>query len=166
MNASNKDRLTKNFTLGEFTRSTTAEIHNITVEVEQDSVVHMNLKRLCVVVLQPLRNALGPVQITSGYRPPELNHLISGSATSQHMYGLAGDIQVKGYSPQEVAEWIRDNIEDYDQLIHEFGGWVHVSVAPEDRDPRRSCLTAVKGDNGTEYVTGIHSVKDATRKVA
>ena len=166
MNASNSDRLSRNFTLGEFTQSSVAETNGITIKVETGGAVYANLQRLCQQILQPLRDALGPVRITSGYRPAELNRIIGGAIGSQHQYGLAADLQVDGYTPQQVAEWIRDHINGYDQLIHEFGGWVHVSVAPGNKEPRRSCLTAVKDDGHTVYVSGIHSVEDAARKVA
>lgn len=43
-------------------------------------------------VLQPLRDELGtPVTITSGYRSPQLNSLVGGSKTCQHMRGEAVD---------------------------------------------------------------------------
>ena len=43
-------------------------------------------------VLDPLREALGePIRITSGYRSPELNRLVGGVPTSQHLKGEAAD---------------------------------------------------------------------------
>ena len=43
-----------------------------------------NLQILIRDVIQPMRDALGPIRITSGYRSPQLNRAIGGSRKSQH----------------------------------------------------------------------------------
>jgi hypothetical protein len=159
-------QLSRNFYLDEFTRSQTAARHGIDVAVIEGGVIYSNLRRLCLHVLQPLRDALGPVHVTSGYRPPKLNRLIGGSSTSQHQYGQAADIVVSGHSPLEVARWLRDHGKAYDQLIHEFGEWVHVSVPGSGKSPRNERLTAVKvprliGKPRTVYVPGLYTVDAA-----
>jgi hypothetical protein len=161
-------QLSRDFSLDEFTRSQIAVRHGIPVVVEYGSEIHSNLVRLCVAVLQPLRDALGPVHVTSGYRPSIVNTLIGGAPTSQHLYGLAADIVVPGFTPREVARWIRDNLDSYDQLIHEFGEWTHVSVAPSGQAPRNERLTAVKvprriGPPRTVYVPGLMTVDEALK---
>lgn len=161
-----RTRLSPNFYLDEFTRSETAERHGITIEVVPGSDVEKNIQRLVDTVLQPLRDALGPVKVTSGYRPKKLNLLIGGSRTSQHQYGQAADIVVPGYTPLQVAEWIRDNVVGYDQLIHEFSSWVHVSVPSERKSPRANDMTAVKVNGRTHYVRGILPLDEAERMVA
>lgn len=161
-----RTRLSDDFYLDEFTQSDTADRHGITIVVDAGSEVERNIQRLVDTVLQPLRDALGPVTITSGYRPKKLNRLIGGATSSQHQYGQAADIVVRGHTPLQVAEWIRDNIIGYDQLIHEFGHWVHVSVPSERNSPRANELTAVKVNGRTSYVPGIHPVADAERMVA
>ena len=41
-----------------------------------------------------MRDALGPIRVSSGYRNPELNRAIGGSSrTSQHCKGEALDLQ-------------------------------------------------------------------------
>ncbi len=140
----NRIKLSKNFYLDEFTRSQTAVHAGIVIEIPQTSMEFVYLQTLCEQVLQPTRDALGPVHITSGYRPPKLNKLIGGSSRSQHMYGQAADIVVSGYTPLQVARWIAKNIRGYDQLIHEFGKWVHVSISGLHSHPRRQRLTAYK----------------------
>ncbi len=166
-------QLSKNFYLDEFTRSQVAARHGINMRVAENGVIHHNLRRLCVTVLQPLRDALGPVHITSGYRPPKLNRLIGGSSNSQHQFGQAADIIVSGQTPLDVALWIKYNIKDFDQLIHEFGRWVHVSVSGLNSDPRRQQLTAVKIPKltmirkpRTVYVPGLLSVDEALGRAA
>lgn len=60
--------------------------------------------------LQVLRDRVGvPVVITSGYRCPAYNRRpepngVGGATQSQHMLGRAADIQVQGYTPQQIAE--------------------------------------------------------------
>ena len=59
---------------------------------------------------------------------------MSASKTSQHMTGQAADIIVPRFgNPTEVAAALRDSGIEYDQLILEFGRWVHVSFGPKPR---------------------------------
>lgn len=121
-------RVGKYFTLAELIRSETAErrgIDNMPGQIEID-----NLKRLCAKVLDPMREALGPVHATSGYRCPALNTLVGGQPNSQHIGGNAADFWVSGHTLDEVFAWAREHLE-FDQLIREFppNGWVHVSYA-------------------------------------
>lgn len=162
----NRIRLTNNFYLDEFTRSDNAARHDIEILVGKNTEVYDNLLLLCRFVLQPLRDALGPVHLISGYRPPKVNRLARGSRTSAHLYGLAADIVVTGYTPEQVANWIRNNIPEFDQVILEYGQWVHVAINPKAEKPRRQALTAVKVKRlflkpKTVYLTGLHSANDA-----
>ena len=164
-------QLTKNFYLDEFTRSETAARHGIDIIIEPGSEVFYNIKLLCELVLQPLRDALGPVHIISGYRPFEVNRLVGGSKHSQHIYGLAVDLVVSGYTPLEVSRWIKHNINDFDQLIHEFGQWTHVSIAGIGQPPRKQYLTAVKVKKfmrkpKTTYIPDVISIDDALKRAA
>ena len=95
-----------------------------------------------------------PIIITSGYRPPELNRLIGGSPSSQHLTGQAADIRAVGKSPETVFRQLDRMLAlPIDQLIFEFRSWVHVSIADE---PRRQMLTAVRMDGETKYLPGLH----------
>jgi len=90
-------RLSKNFTLGEFLRSSTAERHEkIAIEQNDPSEeVIDNLRYLCANTLQPLRERLGaPMKITSGYRCKSLNDLVGSTDRSQHLKGQAADVQL------------------------------------------------------------------------
>jgi uncharacterized protein YcbK (DUF882 family) len=75
-------KLSKNFDLEEFTKSSTAirlGIRNIA------SITIINkLKALVKHVLQPMRDKFGAVTVNSGFRHPKLNKRIGGSKTSQH----------------------------------------------------------------------------------
>ena len=160
-----KIQLSPNFYLHEFTRSQAAARHGIEIKVPEDSEVFTNLKHLTNTGLQPARDALGPVFISSGYRPELLNKAIGGSSTSAHVHGLAGDISVVDYSPLEVAEWYAASDVEFDQVIHEFGQWVHVGMAERGAEPRRELLTAVRKGGRTYYVHGIHSIEEALEMV-
>ena len=60
-----------------------------------------------VKTLQSIRNHFGqPVTITSGFRTASHNAKTKdASEHSQHLYGLAADIQVAGVSPSDVADY-------------------------------------------------------------
>jgi zinc D-Ala-D-Ala carboxypeptidase len=141
--------LSKHFTLDELIRSDAAIRRGIP-NIPTEEVVQ-NLVTLCNTILEPLRMRLGkPIIITSGYRSPEVNALIGGSRTSQHMTGQAADFHIDGMTPLQVVRWIVDSSRlPYDQVIEEFGTWVHVSWATR---PRTMALVAFKNDeNETEY---------------
>ena len=150
-------RLSKNFTLQEFTKSQTAlrlGIDNTPSPEHLDAAKH-----LFETVVQPVRDQFGVTVINSGYRGPALNEAVGGSSRSQHCKGEAVDIECPGTSNYEVAKWIEENLE-FDQLILEFytpgipdSGWVHVSVA--NAENRKSVLTAMKEDGKTVYKTGL-----------
>jgi hypothetical protein len=119
-----------------------------------------NLQALVDNVLQPLRDALGkPINISSGYRSPDVNKAIGGSATSDHTRGQAADIEVAGMSNKDLAEHIRDNLK-FTQLILEFpsrndpsAGWVHVAYDPKDL--KCQVLTATRVNGRTVYTAGL-----------
>ena len=150
-------RLSKNFTLKEFTKSQTAERRGIDNTPNDEHLE--NAEFLFGNVVQKVRDNFGPTTINSGYRGPELNEAVGGSSKSQHCHGQAADIEVPGVSNYEVAKWITENC-DFDQVILEFytpgvpdSGWVHVSYKKEGN--RKSILTAMKEDGKTVYKVGL-----------
>jgi len=146
-------RLSKNFTLQEFTKSQIAVrkgIDNIPGEIHLERA-----KELFENIVQKVRDNFGVTIINSGYRSGDLNYAIGGSNTSQHCKGQAVDIECPGTPNYDVAKWIEDNLE-FDQLILEFytpgipdSGWVHVSYNAEGN--RKSVLTAMKENGKTIY---------------
>lgn len=66
---------------------------------------HVRLDSKLLILLQRLRDRLGkPIIITSAYRCPSHNAKVGGASKSQHLYGTAVDIKVRGISPKEVAK--------------------------------------------------------------
>lgn len=60
-----------------------------------------------VKILQKIRNHFGKaVTITSAYRTPGKNKAVGGTAYSQHLYGRAADISIKGVKPAKVAAYV------------------------------------------------------------
>lgn len=150
-------RLSKNFTLQEFTKSQTALRQGIDNTPQGE---HLEAaKKLFENVVQKVRDNFGPTVINSGYRGPKLNEAVGGSSRSQHCKGEAADIECPGTSNYDVAKWIEDNC-DYDQLILEFytpgipdSGWVHVSYSADGN--RKKSMTAMKENGKTVYKLGL-----------
>lgn len=118
------ETISKNFCYLEFERSETARRTGI-VNVIATAEVKENIKSLVEDVLQPLRDAYGkPLRINSGYRCPELNNLVGGSPSSQHIKGEAADISCS--KPAELAQLAYDLHLPFDQMIV-YPGFVHFS---------------------------------------
>jgi len=59
-----------------------------------------------LAILQEMRDDLGrPITIISGHRCPAHNANVGGVPSSQHLKGNAGDLRVKGMTPNEVQEY-------------------------------------------------------------
>ena len=59
-----------------------------------------------VTILQKIRTHFGKaVTITSAYRTPGKNKACGGTTYSQHLYGRAADIKIKGVAPKTVAAY-------------------------------------------------------------
>lgn len=76
-----------------------------------------------ILLLQHLRDHFGrPVKILSGYRSDSHNRNVGGSTYSRHLHGMAADIQVKGVSPDEVADYLESlgvgGLGRYDTFTH------------------------------------------------
>jgi len=149
-------QLSKNLTLAEVTKSTTAK--RLGIDNTPDEWTTENLRQVAINIFQPLRDSFGcPIYVSSGYRSAELNTAIGGSARSQHVEGRALDLDADVYgrcTNSQVFNWIKDNLE-FDQLIWEFGDqdnpdWVHVSYV-YDGINRKRCLRACRDDNGKTY---------------
>ena len=145
-------KLSKNFALSEITHSNTAK--RLGIENEPTETHLQNMQHLVDNLLQPLRDAIGPIRISSGYRNPSLNRAIGGSNSSQHCKGQALDIQFwsKGKMDNKVIyDWILQSGLEFDQMINEFDfAWIHISLKVKDN--RKQVLEAYKNEDGdTKY---------------
>ena len=143
-------QLTDNFQLWELVKSDTADRHNIDNTPTIREIEH--LRKLCKQILQPARDALGAIKITSGFRSENLNRFVGGVSNSDHRQGYAADIIPVNAGTRAFAEWVAKNCE-FDQIILEFGtsenpNWIHVSAAPRNR---KIVLRATSGRDGTIY---------------
>ena len=153
----NPDRLSKNFTLTELTKSQTATRLGFKNTPTPEHLE--NIKVLVKEFLQPLRDDLDkPIRVTSCYRSLKLNKAIGGATKSDHLKGRAVDMEISGMSNYDLAKYIRDNCE-YDQLILEFhskgepnSGWVHCSFT---KNNRKEVLTAKRVNRKTKYLSGL-----------
>ena len=154
-------RLTKNFTLQEFTRSNTALRLGLSNKPTKEGIIKL---RLLAAFLQTIRDRLGALRITSGYRSPALSQAIGSSANSQHCRYEAVDLQYFKRGKMDnlrIYQTIVDLDLDFDQIILEFGdstqyndpmrpAWFHLSWKISDN--RREVLVAYKDENNkTKY---------------
>lgn len=115
-----------NFKISELIQSETAIRHNINNMPDINSLDNM-LYLICYC-LQPIRDKIKkPMIITSGFRNTEVNKLVNGATNSQHTKGQAADFVIKGMAVEEIVNFIKNSGIEYDQLINEYGQWVHVS---------------------------------------
>ena len=145
-------KLSKNFALSEITHSNTAK--RLGIDNEPTETHLQNMQHLVDNLLQPLRDAVGPIRVSSGYRNASLNRAIGGSVSSQHCKGEALDIQFwqMGKMMNElIYEWILDSGLEFDQMINEFDfAWIHISLKAKDN--RKQVLEAYKDEDGnTKY---------------
>ena len=81
-----------------------------------------------VTILQKVRGHFGvAVTITSAYRTPGRNKTVGGQEYSQHLYGRAADIKVKGVSPKKVAAHVETLLKNKGG-IGIYSTFVHVDV--------------------------------------
>ena len=155
-------RISKNFTLSELTKSNTATRLGVSNTPDKEGIHKLRL--LATELLQPLRNAVGPLRVTSGYRSESLNKAIGGSNNSQHTKCEAVDLQFVKRGKMDnmkIFNAIINHALEFDQCILEFGGataekdsdnpdWIHLSWKVTEN--RRQILVAYKDENNkTKY---------------
>ena len=164
-------KIGKYFTLAEATRSSTAS--RLGIDNQPDKEQLANLLRTAQTLMDPIREQFGRIRVTSGLRTDALNAQIPGSSkTSYHRHGLAFDFVVLGasidmrhghevivgggraqYTPTlaGVMEWVIASDLPYDQLIYEYGSWIHIGAAKDDKEPRKQALMKFAGSRYEVY---------------
>ena len=89
-----------------------------------------------VMVLESIRTHFGkPIIINSGYRTPQYNETVNGADYSQHCYGTAADITIRGVSPKAVADFARGLMPDWGGVgIYSEKGFTHIDVRETKAD--------------------------------
>ena len=131
-------RLTPHFTLEEMTR-TNVKLGYLDQQrqTQPDAQVIDNLTRVCQW-LEKVREV--PIIINSGYGCKELNRLVGGCPTSNHLTGCAADIRVN--SKEQLLRYavrlldISDETgQDFDEILLERNSreyWLHFAVRPKN----------------------------------
>lgn len=81
-----------------------------------------------VEVLQKIRDHFGkPVNVNSGYRTVKHNKAVGGATYSEHLFGVAADIQVTGVKPADLYAYAETLLPNTGGLgIYSWG--IHVDV--------------------------------------
>ena len=142
-------RLSKNFSLSEFTESETASVRGISNRPTAKQIE--NLRWMCQNVLQPIRDHYRtPLKISSGFRNAELNRAVGGVEDSYHRclgYNAAADFSIPGVPIRKLFQYISSANLPYTKLILEFDRWIHIAI----ERPKRAALVAEKVNGKTRY---------------
>ncbi len=99
----NAGQLSKNFHIREFKCKDGSKV---------PEALESNVK-LLATQLQALRDFIGiPITLNSAYRTEAYNASIGGSPKSQHKLAKAADLVTSKYTPNELAEIIKDLIKE------------------------------------------------------
>jgi len=140
-------QLTAHFVLEEFTLSSTA----LSLGIEnKPTLEHMpNLQKLAEQMEKVRALFNRRIEITSGYRNPQVNAAVGGVPNSAHALGYAADFHVADFTDLAAARIIRDSPLIFDQLILEKNRCVHISFHP---DMRRQVLRQPGGPGSTVFI--------------
>jgi hypothetical protein len=141
--------ITKHFKFEEFTFSEIAARNGL--DNIPDNTIAARLQGVAER-MEFIRDKLdAPIIITSGYRSPQVNKSVGGSIHSAHCEGWAADFKSPTFGdPYTLALRVSGMGLIFDQIIHEYGQWVHISFDPR---ARLQLLTIFDGKTG--YKTGI-----------
>ena len=146
-------RLSANFTLEELTRSGTADRYGL--DNTPGAREAAALRDLVEQVLQPLRDRVGPLKVTSGFRSAVVNRhpSVGGSSRSQHTKGEAADVIPSRTSRdallREVHELVKAGKLVVDQVIT-YDAKPHLHLSFRKLGPNRGEFLRCRGPN--DYV--------------
>jgi zinc D-Ala-D-Ala carboxypeptidase len=139
--------LSEHFSLDEATYSETAIRLNINNQPEERQLANMTT---AAKKLEEVRNVTGALRVNSWLRLPDVNVAVGGSKVSSHMDGWAIDCSSSAHTPYALCQLVIKAGIKFDQMIHEYGRWMHISFAPE---MRQQALTIFKPEG--KYKPGI-----------
>jgi hypothetical protein len=153
-------QLSNHFSLDEATFSETAVRLGINNQPSEAQLANM---KIAAEGMEKVREALGGkgIRVNSWLRLPEVNVAVGGSKVSSHMDGWAIDFVCPSFgTPLDVCKAIEASGLKFDQMIHEFARWTHISFAPEMRGQK---LTIFKPAG--KYVPGFWTEAEYKAKV-
>ncbi|MGJ3247882.1 MAG: YcbK family protein [Elainellaceae cyanobacterium] len=111
------------FTWGEATKNATRIPSDVSIV---DNIIALARQ------LQKARNQIGrPFRVNSWYRPPAVNQAVGGASRSYHLYGMAVDLEVSGYSGRRLANavmpWWTGGVGIYSNIPD----IVHLDIGPK-----------------------------------
>ena len=139
--------LSEHFSLDEATYSETAIRMNINNQPDERQLANM---KSAAEQLEAVRNVTGALRVNSWLRLPDVNLAVGGSKVSSHMDGWAIDCSSSAHTPYALCQLVIKAGIKFDQMIHEYGRWMHISFAPE---MRQQALTIYKPEG--KYKPGI-----------
>jgi len=139
--------LSEHFSLDEATYSETAIRLNINNQPDERQMANMTT---AAQKMEEVRNVTGALRVNSWLRLPDVNVAVGGSKVSSHMDGWAIDCSSSTHTPYDLCQLVLKAGIKFDQMIHEYGRWMHISFAPE---MRQQPLTIYKPEG--KYKPGI-----------
>lgn len=124
--------LFKYFTFSELMYSKKAVQAGVDNTTTNNTILN-NLSNLITKILDPLREIYGkPIYVNSGYRNEIVNELVGGVTNSNHMRGLAADIDTRTKEGNKQIYNIllaNKSLWNINELINENNyEWIHVSL--------------------------------------
>lgn len=153
-------KLSPNFYLAEFTLSQDAVRKGINNDIPDALIPNAVATCSQMELVRSFFNNV-PILVSSGYRSPQVNADVGGQPYSAHTKGCAMDFNVAGKTPWDVVVALKAAYESnklgiaFDQIIYEFGRWVHFGIAVAGK-PRYEFLTIDK--QGTRV--GLWEIRD------
>jgi hypothetical protein len=150
--------LSEHFRLSEFLESGVAARLGLS---NQPSAEHVrNLGYLARNTLEPWRQLVGPLRVTSGYRSKLVNEAVGGVAGSYHSEGQAADVAPLSVSADVAMRGLRRLVDSGEVKVDKAiiyhpskGGHIHVSVVA-GATPRRQFMYQPAGDAPLEVWNG------------
>jgi len=140
--------LGKYFTLKEMCATNTMLVN------DPDNWQMVNLTRLVALCLDPLREVVGALRVTSGFRAEEVNKAVGGAVRSFHRHGLAVDCYHDTITVDKLVDMVERLGLPFDKLIMEYGKnrpWLHWQIVEPNRTNRKEIYTARIVDGKMDY---------------
>jgi zinc D-Ala-D-Ala carboxypeptidase len=152
--------LSEHFTLEEAIESDIATRFGIDNSPNERQLSNMIL---AAKYLESVRALLDNKKITvsSWLRVPLVNKKAGGALNSAHLDGFAIDFRCDDFgNPYEICQKISKSEIKFDQIIHEYGRWCHISFDPKMRGDLLTIFNPKK-----TYISGIFTQKEYNKTV-